>query len=442
MKLIILLNDFRPFLKCGSLPGEQFASTLLGGTFDMVNTERVNEQQEDNLKRQLAAQREENALNRDWQTVEAEKARQFTTSERLAQQSYQTGVLSRQQEYNKENLALQAQYNSPVYQSQELQKAGLNPAVYYGQQASFAGSSLPSLPSGGSVPSGAQSPMPSGVHGLNPLPYNPSTFQIGGFINSIGSALKSMAEARKIGVETGMLPEEIAAKIRSLNTQSDLSTVMKVAQEYANWMHEAKLPYRYKMAALDVEKAVADLELTNENKYTQQSVQRVNDALVRLHDSQSSLNDKEREKLGVEVMMLPNLLKSQINANIASAEQSYASASESRASAEQIQLFNRIYKDERFKHSVISQCVSASQQAIEAGRLTKNQADHMNYLVQQAAYATDMQEFTYWSNQVNQFVNTIGQTASQFYGAGALRELIRLRQGQQVSPAPVRGFTP
>ena len=42
-----------------------------------------------------------------------------------------------------------------------------------------------------------------------------------------------------------------------------------------------------------------------------------------------------------------------------------------------------------------------------------------------------MQEFTIGVIQVNGFVNTLGQAASQFYGAGALRELIKLRQGQQ-----------
>lgn len=136
-----------PFLDFLPLIGT-IGSTLLGGLFGSKSTSDTNET---NVK----LSRE----NREWQTQESEKARQFNRE--LAEWQNNMNVAQWQRErkaaledWNRENA-----YNSPAAQMQRFQAAGLNPNLIYGQ--SNTGGSLSSPSIAGSLTSGAPASAPT-----------------------------------------------------------------------------------------------------------------------------------------------------------------------------------------------------------------------------------------------------------------------------------------
>ena len=324
MKIVNLFNDFRPCRKCGA---ETAALAILGGSAaaGAANSAIGNAIGAGNVSSQLSAQKEENQLNRDWQTAEAEKARQFSAGQTLQQNEFVSGLQAQQQQYNLQSMREQARLNSPVYQRQQLEAAGINPEVYFGNSSSFSGVSAQS----GGAPS---APSPAGTHGvgsvpgLSPIAFQPRDLQLGLYGTQLAQQIKDLADAKKTGVETGLLPDEIAARIRSLNTQSSLNEVLSVGQDISNKLNRERLPYAYKMAALEVEQSVADLKLTEQNRFTAESVAKVNAALESLHKAQENLTSKESEKLGIEMPLYFQYLKSSINKNVAEAVKASAEA--------------------------------------------------------------------------------------------------------------------
>lgn len=327
----ILYNDYRPQKKCGADPasalligsGISAGTSLLGGIGD--STLGYN-QQSHMLNKQMDFQREENQINRDWNTREAEKARQ-QQSYLQGQQFVQTGLLqNQQQEYNLQSMARQAEYNSPVYQRQQLQAAGINPNVYFGQQSSFSGSS--GIAGGSpSAPAASASPQAGGSFGLNPIGFQPSHLNIANIASSVGGMIRDLAEAKKLGVETGLLPDEISAKIRSMNAQTDLNAALKIGQQISNELQNAKLPYAFRMAQTELEQALKNLELTEQNTLTSKSQEQVNKAVERMNDALTKLHGKEYEKLALEVKHWMINFDSIIKQRSAQTAESSASAS-------------------------------------------------------------------------------------------------------------------
>lgn len=263
MKYLILFNDFRPCRKCGA---EVWAPATIGAAGSIFTSSMSNSQSAENRDLQLLAQMVENQKNRDWQTQEAEKARGFTTSERISQQGYQTSERNAAFEQSKEMAGLNAYYNSPVYQSQQLKQANINPAVYFGQQSSFSGSSM-SGPSGGSAPSGASSPMPAGVSGLSPVSYQPFQLDLGNLASGLASAIKSSAEAKKLGIETDWLPNQIREQLRNLKADSDLKEMQKALTAVDVAFRQQSMPYQLQMAEKSVREAVSRIELNEQQKH-------------------------------------------------------------------------------------------------------------------------------------------------------------------------------
>lgn len=322
MKYSILFNNFLPCKKCGMDP----ISALITSGGQIVSSGISASQSASNVESQLAAQKEENQLNRDWQTQEAEKARGFTTSERIAQQGYQTSERNAAFEQSKEMAGLNAYYNSPVYQSQQLKQANINPAVYFGQQSSFSGSSM-SGPNGGSAPSGASSPMPAGVSGLSPVSYQPFQLDLGNLASGLASAIKSSAEAKKLGIETDWLPNQIREQLRNLKADSDLKEMQKALTAVDVAFRQQSMPYQLQMAEKSVREAVSRIELNEQQKLTQKSAESLNFALEKLQSAMTKLTDSQRQRLGIEIMFLPQTLKSIIANNTASASLASAQAS-------------------------------------------------------------------------------------------------------------------
>lgn len=291
MKIYRLFSSYYPFRKCGVDPYS--AAITAGGS--LLSTAIGASESSSNVSRQLNAQSRENQLNRDWQTAEAEKNRQFQQQQVLQQNQFASSMVDKH-----------AAYQSPVYQRQELAKAGINPQVYFGQSSSFSGSSVPSVPS---APGGS---MPGSVSGLSPVGFQPASLQIGNLISGIGSSLKSVAEAKKLGIEADWLPKQLQEQVRNLKKDSDLKEIMNVGQKIHNELQNARLPYSLRMAEAELYEKLASIDFTKQQTLTSESQAALNKALEKVQDSISRLNDKEIEKLGLEMPYYVGLIRSKI----------------------------------------------------------------------------------------------------------------------------------
>lgn len=170
MKYYRLFSDFTPCKKCGSDPVT--AASIMGGTsiFGSVLDATVGYNQQSHMQNKVFdAQREENQLNRDWQTNEAEKARQFAAGQLQQQNQFQRELQSGQFSHDSQMQLQQARLNSPLYQRQQLERAGINPQVYFGNQSSFGGSSAPSTGTPSVSSLGSTPSVGSSSSGLNPI---------------------------------------------------------------------------------------------------------------------------------------------------------------------------------------------------------------------------------------------------------------------------------
>lgn len=305
MKYLKILDGNVPKRKCGAeVVGGAIAAggSLLGGLLSSSSSSS-------NVSSQLGAQSAENAKNRAWQTQEAEKARAF-----------QQGILNEQNQFSQQMQDRQAYYQSPVYQSEQLRQAGINPAVYFGQQASFAGSSAPSAPS---APSPAQV---GSVSGLNPVGFQPFGTSIGSILSGIGNVIQSSASARKMGIESDWLPSLLKQQVRNMTKDTELKSVLAVGQQIHNEVEKSTMPYALKQAEANLYKTLADADLSSVKTLTEDSARKLNYALEAVQKSIKGLNEKEIEKLGLEMPFYVDLLKSKINDLKASAYEHDASA--------------------------------------------------------------------------------------------------------------------
>ncbi len=305
MKYLKILDGNIPKRKCGA---EVVGGALAGGGA-LLSGLIGSSSSSSNVSSQLGAQSAENAKNRAWQTQEAEKARAF-----------QQGVLNQQNQFSQQMQDRQAYYQSPVYQSEQLRQAGINPAVYFGQQASFGGSSAPSVPS-------APSPATVGsVGGLNPVGFQPFGTSIGSILSGIGNVIQSSATAKRLGIESDWLPEKLKKEVRLLDKQATLQQVLAVGQDIHNESARSTLPYALKQAEADLYKTLADADLMVSKTQTEDSIRKVNYAIEEVQKSIKDLNAKEVEKLGLEMPYYVNLLKAKIDDLRSSASEHDASA--------------------------------------------------------------------------------------------------------------------
>lgn len=291
--LHLIFKDYRPSRKCGADVAVPAVMSAAGSVISAQSSA-------DNVRNQLSSQRRENQLNRDWQTAEAEKARQFN-----AQQS----SLARQEGLQNDLtlMSQQAQYQSPVYQRQQLEQAGINPQVYFGQNSTFAGSSAPAT-----SPSAPSSPMPSSVGGLNPVSFQP--FQLDtSILSNLGSYVKNVADAKKTDKDASWVDDLARAELRKLTSESSLNDVLTVLNQVNQQLANAKLPYSLEMARLEMEKAFADVDLTKQLTLTSESQAKVNHALERLQDELSKLTAKQIEHLGFENIFALRLLQAKLD---------------------------------------------------------------------------------------------------------------------------------
>ena len=346
MKFCKVFNNFFPLKKCGADPISAAitgGAGLVGSVFGDVLS---NEQSAENVAMQLQAQREENQKNRDWQTEQAEISRQFTTSEREAQQAYQT---SERRSIAEENLrqsehmaGVNAMYNSPVYQSKELQKAGINPNVYFGKNASFAGSSQPALSgSPSSAPAGVAPHGVGTVSGLSPVSFQPLHLRLPEMQQSIASIINAATQAR-------VAPAQIKSLLASaVNNEQDskYKALMSEYQTIANDLFKLNFPR-------NVEKSIIEVEILRQNKLNAEKQGKVFDSQEELNRAEARLK-KSMDKLTGEQAWQAAYMNSRIDEWYTNAQNEVrsrikaneAAASESSAMAETENMLRDMRRD-------------------------------------------------------------------------------------------------
>lgn len=391
--------------------------SFIPGAFNSVLGLFSQESQSGLQNMSIQAQKNMMKENNAFQSSENEKARNFT------KQMYEQ-QLADTQSWN--------DFSSIV---QRAMKAGISPSAIFGSGA-------PQQLGGIMPPTVGHSAVPSGSYGdvINPPNRSAEAF------SSIASALASLSQAAKTGVETGHLGSLMSAQMKNYLSQASLNDVRSSSEQfelslrkiYGSKLYDSELGKNYSQMVNAYHQAM----LFAEQGKTEESKRELNLAERLYKDSLRASTDAQAEKTRLETSWYPAYMRAYIGNLNASSEESRASAAEHNASAEQVQIFNKIYSDKRYAHSLITEAVERGRQAVGQTKITKSQAEQMTYMVEQAAYANDMKEFTFWSNQINQFVGTLGDAATSIYGAGALKALTQLRQGQLQSPPPVRGFAP
>ena len=324
-------------------------------------------------------------------------------------------------------------YNDPKAAKQRLMKAGLNGSAIMNGQGSAIGQSS------------ASPSAPSGAHGLNPMPDIVS--QVG--YQSRESLMKRLSMLGDLSKNAYLLPEtkqKLSAEIQDTLNDARFKDIKADSEEF---MLSLEKHFGASQRSADIKRALAQVALADaETKLRIKQGEEV-DANVALKAEEKlltiakrHLSEKELEILKIDLKYRDAQRRQEIEESKSRQAQNYASARESSASADQIEFFNKINSRPDVKHEIVRAAKEQGQAAVNANKLSASQAKHLEYLIEQAAYANDMKEFTYWSNQINGFVGTLGDAVSSFYGAGALRELIKLRQLQQVKPSRVNGFQP
>ena len=229
----------------------------------------------------LEAQREENQKNREFNAHQAELARQYSTSEREAQQKYQSEEWQRQFE-------AQNAYNTPAAQSQRLKSAGINPAVYFtGSQVAQGGNTSVSAPSTPSMPQAQYS------GGLSPVAF-PS--QIPNMMSSAAQVLQALGSYEKNTSEASSTRQLIEPTIQKMLSEIGLNDVMQKYQSLMVKMEEARVPYYVRNAAAEYADKAASVflkvkqgEKIDWEKELIDSQKKLNKALESMHGEQAAM---------------------------------------------------------------------------------------------------------------------------------------------------------
>lgn len=274
-----------------------FIPGALNSVFGLFSQESQSGLQNMSIQAQKNMMKENNAF----QSSENEKARNFT------KQMYEQ-QLQDTQSWN--------DYSSIV---QRAMKAGISPSAIFGSGA-------PQHLGGIMPPSVAHSAVPSGSYGdvINPPNRSAEAF------SSIASALASLSQAAKTGVETGRLGSLMSAQMKNYLSQSNLNDVRSSSEQfelslrkiYGSKLYDSELGKNYSQMVNAYHQAM----LFAEQGKTEDSKRQLNLAERLYKDSLRQSTVAQAEKLRLETSWYPAYMRSYIGNLNASSEESRASA--------------------------------------------------------------------------------------------------------------------
>ena len=189
-----------------------------------------------------------------------------------AQMAFNAKEASKNRQFQREMWHSQNAYNDPSAQRDRMLKAGLNPWSPEGQ--GYASSSVSH-----DLPQGSQAApfTPVGQY------YNPiSTFK------ELSLAVKSIADAKKAGVETNRLEafteEELQSLILKNESQGYMNTMLGIDSKY----HDQKVTQQLNKVKEEISLIIANKDLSEQQK--SESIQRVTNLINETHIQESEKN--------------------------------------------------------------------------------------------------------------------------------------------------------
>lgn len=416
MKYHLLFLEYRPNRKCGVEPA--VGAALITGATGLFGSAVSSAQSSSNVSRQLNTQARENQKNRDWMTAEAETARQWQHDETLSSQAYQTSERQASQMHDIDMQSRQAMYQSPVYQSEQLKKAGLNPAVYFGSQSSFGGSSAPTTGASG-APSTPNPAQVGSVSGLSPVSYQPLDLQIPALQQGISSLVDAATKSRVGGAQV----KQLLAQAVDLEKNAEYKSWLTDYQKLVNDFYRQSFPSRLNKAFEEVEVLRHQKSLMEKqgNKFEKEAelaeaTKNLNDQLARLHGAEAVKAEFFNNHLEELWQQESDLRESQTAANYASAEESRATAQNQRALASS-NLFDANWKWEN-KESLLEEFDLALNQARNEKAVSDERLQQAKYATEQARVAASHAEELFWKDLITGYldagVNAIDRVTHAF----------------------------
>lgn len=146
---------------------KDFASSIISGGASLAGNIIGAIQGNKNIDKQIAAQREENQKNRDWNKAMAEQANRWSI-----------------EQWNRENA-----YNTPAAVMQRLREGGVNPDLFYGNSGQNLSAASPNV-----TPTAASDPVDVSALG--------SKATVGDITNNVVSQALMAAQVKKLNAET------------------------------------------------------------------------------------------------------------------------------------------------------------------------------------------------------------------------------------------------
>lgn len=146
---------------------KDFASSIISGGASLAGNIIGAIQGNNNIDKQIAAQREENQKNRDWNKAMAEQANRWSI-----------------EQWNRENA-----YNTPAAVMARLREGGVNPDLFYGNSGQNLAASSPNV-----IPAAASEPVDVSALG--------SKATVGDITNNVVSQALMAAQVKKLNAET------------------------------------------------------------------------------------------------------------------------------------------------------------------------------------------------------------------------------------------------
>lgn len=362
----------------GAITGAAIASGVSGVASNILGVNQNN--------RMMNFQSEENALNRAWQTAEAEKARQFNTSERIASQDWQKGMMD-----------LQNAYNSPVAMAKRYRDAGLNPNL------AMTGATTQNISASPGSSSPASSPMPSQVSGLSPVSFQPAHLNIAEMVNSLGNFQKSIAEAEKSGMDTKLAKATFDDAVNKFHDEANLTNLELAAKEMDNFVLSSTKDAKIKYAWEQLKEIGSKIALNEASGKELNARTDLDYAMKRMNDALAGYHGENAEYMRLKVSTFMRDFNSMLSVRESEKARNYGVAENERANAaltRWTESFNRSTQD-----YTISRLDQELRNLEKEGAILDWQVDAAKSAAEIQRVAADHAEELFWKDFIVSLVN-------------------------------------
>lgn len=374
----------------------------------------------------------QNAANRRWEASEYDRRFQMGEEQLIRSEERQSVEFDRRLSevmtaQNAEYDRRMNVYETPAAKARLLQQAGFNPLSAVSDGASSPSVAAADVGSLSGVP--VSSPSVPSLGQITPV----DTGMVA-MVQTISNGVKAFADAQKAGAETTEIQTMLKGKLEKLLAEAEGQKLLNASQDLHNLFNEKTFPSRVgKLLSEWNQDMIKETLMSKESELLDAKIWHEK-ALSILAEHQGDLTAEQFTQAAIRTAQYSQELAAYV-ANLKSQTAlNNANVGVAQATKTQIENYNYIHGNPEVQRSIMEQFANESLQSALRNELTEKQISQLQYAVSQAAYADTMKEFTYWSNQVQGIVGTVGDVASKFFGAGLLGKV--LGNGGSVPVAP------